>query len=147
MNSSRFKTAVVIASCLLVLLCCTQIASAEEVYGYTQEAKEYMGEFEDEIETFVKIFRTVASAGATVSVAIGAFKMLLSMWGIGGKDGEKELAKAKRLIVYSLVALASLMFLEPAIKIGMNIGQKYGWKPTNMRAISAWITGGWWLNA
>ena len=66
---------------------------------------------------------------------------------IYGKDGEKELAKAKRLIVYSLVALASLMFLEPAIKIGMNIGQKYGWKPTNMRAISAWITGGWWFNA
>ena len=153
MRNFKFKTAVVILLCLLVLFCSTQTAFADEErpYGYTDETKEHMDHFEEEVLKVLKVFRVVASAGATASVAVGAFKMLLSMWGIGGKDSEKELAKAKRLILYSLIALAALMFLEPVVNIGAKLGVRYGWKPskisTESKIINIWVPGGWWLYA
>ena len=58
---------------------------------------------------------------AAASFAAGAFRMVTG--------GEREVEAGQKQMLYTLLALATIILLPLAVKAGMDLGKAYGWSP------------------
>lgn len=78
-------------------------------------------EYSSEVWEIYSIGRVISLPLAAVSVAMGAFKML---------GDEKSMAAGRKQIFITLLAVAALIILPSVVKLGLDIGQTYGWDPS-----------------
>lgn len=78
--------------------------------------------FRDEVLRDYRMFQSVSTAIAGVSVAVSAFQLL--------QGGDQNAERAKRTIIWALMAAAVVNVLPEVIGIGVTLGRQYAWTPT-----------------
>lgn len=80
-----------------------------------------LSEYGNKIREIYNMFVAIAIPCGAVSVAFGAFRLL--------SGDEKMMAKGKRQIAMTIIAIAAIILLPLAIKEGINLGMANGWTP------------------
>ena len=79
-------------------------------------------EFGNAVQTVYNIAKVIMLPLGSVAVAFGAFRWLTS--------SEDEAGKAKRQIIFGLLAVVAIILLPIIAKMGVDIGKQYAWEPT-----------------
>lgn len=102
---TRFLTSFLLISTVLVC----PVAAADLSPNYSSKVWE-----------IYSIGRKISLPLAAISFAMGAFKML---------GDEKSMAAGRKQLFITLLAVAALIILPSVVKLGLDIGQTYGWNP------------------
>lgn len=91
----------------------------------SQESINELKKFELAVQNAYGLIRNVSVAGAAIGVVTGAFRMFASNF--NDKQGEQEVGKGKRQIIYSCLALVVILLLPAVLTMGLEIGKQFGW--------------------
>lgn len=78
-------------------------------------------DYSSKVWEIYSIGRVISLPLAGGSFAMGAFKML---------GDEKTMAAGRKQLIITLLAVAALIILPSVVKLGLDIGQTYGWDPS-----------------
>lgn len=128
-----FQRRLMISSCFFafVILVLISFSLPEPVFasGYWSGAllgddgQSYdLSEFGSAVQTVYTIAKFIMLPLGSVAVAFGAVRMFT------GSEGEA--GKAKRQIIFGLLAVVAILLLPTVAKMGVDIGKQYAWEPT-----------------
>lgn len=121
------RRVLILSAVLFLFLCQTTAYAADRSGGDSlwvitegEETVDLTGYKEEVLRTY-RVFQAVSLALGAVSLGFSAFRLL-------GTEGS-EAQRAKKMILWTLLAVAVVNLLPVVITAGAEIGRQYAWSP------------------
>lgn len=124
-NNTQRKTRLIQVSIVLFafLLCISTAFAADNPWVITENGTTVnLTEMNSKFSAIWQMLCNIGYPLAAVGFAWNAIKMMMM-------GDEKDGAKAKKAMIYCLVAVAALMLLPTVVDLGISLGRTYGWDP------------------